>query len=275
MRVALILLPLLIACHKPDPAPTELNDLCGFLYTHAQDEDSAEISEGVDNLAAWLDAHPDDTVGDDGYQVNNLDQETLDSLDDRERSNANLVGGTVTTVSPYPVAGLAEALVTADQTQVYPDVYDSFTRTFDGDGDCFVTQDCPDVSFTNDSVANLPLGITVTTETTGQFRWVDTTEGKALVTRAWLHDPADVNVDFFKVDAQYFLTVTFDHDDGATRLQATWADAQIIGLNVPDGTALHMLIKSFKNSDEMLYAYVAAQNGDDTDVPADTDTDIP
>jgi hypothetical protein len=269
LRPALLaLVGLLAACHKPDPAPTELNDLCGYLYTHAQDEDPELISVGIDNLALWLEAHPDDTVGDGGYQVDNLDQETLDSLDDRDRSNANLVGGTVTTDSPYPIEGdLAEALVTADQTQVYPDVYDSFTRTFDGDGDCFVAQDCDTVQFDNESVANLPLNIKVTTVTTGQFRWVQTTDhGKAMITRAWLHDPADVSVDFFKVDAQYFLTVTYDLDDGAKRLQATWADAQIIGIDVPEGTALNMLINSFKKNDEMLYAFVAAENGD-TDEP--------
>jgi hypothetical protein len=46
-----------------------------------------------------------------------------------------------------------------------------------------------------------------------------------------------------------------DADGGVLRAQALWADAKLIGIQVPEGSLLKTLVKNLVNADAALYEY--------------------
>ncbi len=248
-----------IACSRPPDAPIDLETLTGYLFTHMTDEEPEAMEAGIANISTWLDANIEATS--EGYAIANLDQESLDALDDTERSAANLDGAAVSTQSAFELQTIAEALIVADQQVVYPDRFDNYDREFVEDVDCFIAHECETLNFNSDLTTNLPLNIKVTNLVNGSLRWVNTEQGPALVGRTWLTGPADVSVDFFKVHAQYYLTVNLPRAEGTDRLHAMWAETEILGVDIPEATALNMLIDSLGAGDEMLYEYLTNLEG--------------
>ncbi len=70
---------LVVGCKRPPDAPNELNQLTGYLFVHAADDDHTELKAGFDNLRPWLEKRLEDTT--DGYTVNNLSQNEVNTLD--------------------------------------------------------------------------------------------------------------------------------------------------------------------------------------------------
>ena len=254
MRLGHVLaISMAFGCHPPE-APTELEDLCAYMFTHVGDDDPDYLEAGVTNLGAWLALNRTST--EDGYEINNLDQETLDALDDRERPATGLHGASVSTVSDYEVAVLADALVLGDQMQVYPDNYDTFERDFSEDTSCFMNGECDLLNYETDIHSSLPLGITLHTQGKGQFRWILPEDGPTtLASRSWLMEPAEVSVDFLAITAQYYLTVTVPVGGDTVRLHAMWAEASIANGELPESTALNLMINQLQDADASLYAY--------------------
>jgi len=251
-------LGLAVGCSRPPDAPTDLETLTGFLFEHMKDEEPDAMVAGVANLDAWLSANLAPTS--EGYAIANISQESLDALDDTERNSAGLDGAAVSTSTEFTVQQVAEALIEADQMTVYPDRFETYDRTFSEDISCFLDHQCETMDYHSDLDTNLPLGIQVNTKVNGTFRWVDLEGTPVLVGRTWLAEPAEVSVDFFKVQAQYYLTVNLPTDvAGTTRLHAMWAETQLLSADIPESTALNMLISSLSNGDEMLYEYLEAQ----------------
>ncbi len=243
----------LVGCKRPPEAPTKLDELCAYLFEHL--EDDSEFTEvGVANMAAWFDNHLEETS--EGYEVNTLSEDAVDALDKKNRSAKALIGAAVSTESPHSAEDLVHALVRADQTKIFPKTYASFERTFVTKSQCFVKGTCDRVEFDNHAVSTLPLGITYTADSTGQFLWVETEDGPALVSRSWMHTPADISVDWLRIEAQFYLSVTIPDGKGAIRLQATWVEGEMLAGGMPEASALNMLIDSFRKNDEDLYAWV-------------------
>ena len=251
-------LAFLVSCSRPPDAPTDLETLTGFLFEHMKDEDPDAMSAGVANLDAWLSTNLAPTS--EGYAIANISQESLNTLDGMERNSDGLDGAAVSTSSRFAVQEIAAGLIEADQMQVYPGRFDTYARTFSEDIDCFLDHQCEAMDYRSDLDTNLPLGIQVNTKVNGTFRWVDLDGKPVLVGRTWLEEPAEVSVSFFKVKAQYYLTINLPTEaDGSTRLHAMWAETQLLSASIPETTALNMLISSLTNGDEMLYEYLEAQ----------------
>lgn len=232
-----------VACKRPPDAPAELDELVGYLYAHMSEEDPAPLEVGSVNLDVWLDGHIEETL--EGYVVENLSQDAVDLLDDRDRDLEGLVGAAVGHESAYSVEELAEAMVLDDQTEVFPNNYSLYERDFLSDEDCFADRDCDwleaDVA-TTVSYAGL---ITVETKSRNQYRWVETDLGPAMIQRTWLREPAEVSLDFLEVDQQYYLCAFLPQEGGGTRsVLVTWIVAKMTGDSVPEDMALNLVIDS-------------------------------
>ena len=252
---------LAVACKgRPEDAPAELDDLCAYLYSHHSDEDPAAEEAGVANLALWLDAHMDETA--EGYTVHNLDQSTLDSLDSQDRDVTKIIGSAVGSSTELAVDDLVGPLITEDQALIYTSNFDSFERTFTTDPECFVDGTCDRVVFENVSVADLSIAGSLETKSQGQDLWVSTEHGMAIVHRSYMHEPAKNT--FIQMEQQYNLAVTIPMaSGGVARLQAVWADVEFVGMDVPESTALNMLIKGLTKQDEALYVYAGGDTASD------------
>ncbi|MBX2803354.1 MAG: hypothetical protein KTR31_37080 [Myxococcales bacterium] len=251
--VALLLLT--AACSRPPDAPAELEQLCGYLYDHMADEDTIAMEAGIDNVVAWLDGNFDALS--EGYAIATLGQGAIDALEPaRTRDAQVLVGASVATVSDHSLDDIVRSLILEEQTEVYPDDYDVWEPTFRVDPECFASGDCDELWSDNHSVIRLPLGIRMTTDNTAHYRWTQPEAGRALVTRSWLWAPGEPNVNILQLDDQFYLSVTLNTDLGLVRLKALWADAAIVGAELPEGTALNMLVNGLVAQDEAMYAWL-------------------
>lgn len=245
----------LVGCKRPPDAPAELDELVGYLYAHTPDDDPAPLQAGSVNLDVWLDAHIEETL--EGYVVQNLSQEAVDALDDRERDLEGLAGAAVGHESEHSVEALAEAMILDDQTEVFPNNYSVYERDFLDDADCFAKGDCDwleaDVA-TTVSYAGL---ITVETKSRNQYRWIETEHGPAMIQRTWLQEPALVSLDMLEVDQQYYLCAFLPQEGGGSRsVLVTWVVARLTGDSVPEDAALNMVINSMAALAVDLDAYV-------------------
>ncbi len=256
MRRPVLLLLLLVACKPPPDAPQELDELVGYLYAHMPDADPAPLEVGADNLDDWVVDRLAETL--EGYAVNDLEQTTVDALDDTERELDELAGAAVGHESAHAVQALIDATLRDDPLEIDPGTYVTYEQEVLGNTvDCFLEGDCDTLETEVWTEQNLA-GITVDTNSLVQYRWVETPDGRALIQRNWLRSAASVSVDWLEVEQQYYLWVALPEDGGSRTMQVTWVVARFAGDEAPEG-ALNLVIDSMVKKADTLDAWVAAQ----------------
>ncbi len=260
MRSSHLCLLLLVAgCSPPPDAPEEFDELCHFIFAHYDDENPEALVAALDNLDVWLHDHPEEPQ--EGYAIELLEETTVDALPG-EHDVTDIRGAAVVTETGNGADLLAHALVVADQTEVFPGMYTTFERTYDGDPECFVDMECGEIEVDNWSVAEMALGIVQSSDSTGQFLWVDTDRGPTLLNRSWMNGPAGFSVDWLTAEEQLYLAVVAPREGGGVwRVQVAWLVAEIFGGEVPEGTALNLVIDGMRDRDEELYVFVDEQYG--------------
>lgn len=239
-----VLLPLLLGCQGPPQAPAELSELCSYFFTHMGEEDDEALAMGIENLAAWF-AENGTEAPEDGFEVTQIDVETAYALPDidlsatsREEFREGLVGAAVVNIHAHELDDLAWAIVGADQMEVFPSDYQVFERTFI-DGDCtadgFLDLACDRVEAYNYSEASYAGLLQVKSENRAQWRWVRSEKRRALVHRAWLTGPAEISPALAAIPAEFFVTATFELDDGRMiRMQTVWFVATLASVEAND-----------------------------------------
>ncbi|MBN1337291.1 MAG: hypothetical protein JXB39_15135 [Deltaproteobacteria bacterium] len=246
MRLNPLLALPLAACGPPD-APDQLAELCGYLYGHLMDPNPRALEAGLDNLDAWLSrpAHLESTL--EGYEISNLDATVLEEIEGEVPDLENLHGAAVATRGVDSVWDVAWTLVAVPPEDLSPDLYERYDREFLTDPECFLSLECETLEVANAMSNNYPLGVLVSTSNRGQYRWVDTERGLALVQRTWLTSPAKVNVSWLTVDDQYYLNVVLPDGEASLRLTATWILATLLSSDVPEGVALSLVIDNMQS----------------------------
>ena len=128
--IALAILAL-AGCRVPPEAPAEIDDLTTYLYENHDDEDPLVLAAGVDSFVTWLDENFETL--DDKYSITPLSEETVDSLDDEDRTSEGLIGLAVVTTSEHSVEDAAFANTAVSIEEVYGDQYTDYTREVVGD----------------------------------------------------------------------------------------------------------------------------------------------
>ena len=258
-RLSLVSVPvlvLLVACRKPPEAPAKLEQLAGYLFEHMGDDDTDALSVGVENLDRWLDDNFEATL--EGYTIENPSGGALGTLDGKERKTEGMVGAAVASQLDAGVAKATDVLTTGDFTKVFEGSYLQYDRTFEDEPRCFNDKDCDALAFKVYSVADYPVLGELRANFKAEYRWVEFARGEdgeplmASVQRTWLVKPADVDVDWLTVPAQYFLAVNVPYQGGTRRLQATWILAELGDGPAPESVALNLVVGSMQDSDVML-----------------------
>lgn len=252
------LLPfLLIGCAPVVEAPTELDELMGFLFAHVEDEDDATLAAGAVNLDTWLIQRMGETQ--EGYTINDLDEATLEGIGYTGLDMERLAGAAVGHVSTQKPDPLVEAATSVDNEEIYGSSYAMYERTYLTDLDCFLekSEGCELLDSEVHQIADYSI-ITVESHSQVQYRWVETDSGWVMVERTWLLDKATISVDWIALDAQFFIWAVIPSADGTARtIQATWVVAEILGGDVDSDTALKIMINSMGDNQETLDDYVA------------------
>ena len=254
-------LALATGCRHLPEAPQELDELCGYLFEHANDEpDLLTLEAGAVNLDAWLDTSIAATS--EGYSVNTLSDDAVNSLNDGERSLDGVKGAAVGYTSANDAETLMSTLVSASPQDMYPDEYLSFERTWDGDPDCFASGECQSLAAESFSTLSLPAGIEAQVDSMVQYRWVDTEDfGRVAIQRTWMREPPTLNVDWLSVDQQYYVWMFIPNNDvaGSRSIQATWMVASFLGTEPPEDFVLKTVVGSMQGNSTGLDDYIAAQ----------------
>ncbi len=257
----MLVLALLAACSRPPDAPKELDDLVGFMFAHTMDEENDYLAVGGDNLAAWMDTRLEETL--DGYAVNNLTQESLDALDDQERTSIGLLGAAVGHASDHTPWELAYGVATYFPTERNPDRALTYERPEETDRDCFLEETCSTYVFHALTTTALPLGIETDTHIVQQMRWFEMADGSpAFVEANFMVGPAEVNVDWLEVIANYYVWVSLPEGTGSRNMYATWADTRISGSAVPESLGINLAIDTMQADAVALDAWMDAHPAD-------------
>lgn len=258
MRLFPLLALALVGCKRPPEAPAELSELCGFFFTAMGEEDDAALEDAVENLAAWFSENGLEGP-EEGFEVTQIDVETAYDLPDIDLSETSqeefvdgLVGAAVVNVHEHELDELAYAIIAADQNEVQPGDYQVFERTFLDDPDCFLDLGCNLTEAYNYSEASYAGVLNVKSENRAQWRWVRTENRRALVHRAWLTGPAEINPALAAIPAEFFVTATFELDDGTmVRMQTVWFVATLASVEA-NAFLLSSFVGALSNSGDQV-----------------------
>lgn len=240
---------LLLACAAPE-APAELDELTVYLYeNHADDE---AMAVGVESLATWLEANSDLEPD---YGVSPLSAESVDTLDEVDRSVEGLIGLAVVTPSVHTVEDAGFAMVGADLLDVYPDMFVEHSVDWVGDRACWLDGECARLEGQEDYQSQFAFGIESHARPYNEYLWLDTDVGKAMVQRNWMTEPPEVNSALLEVEEQYYLNLFVESSDGGWwRLQSTWMVYNNNG--VDEDLALGATGNSMRDNSEALDAFL-------------------
>ncbi|MFM2245286.1 MAG: hypothetical protein RL071_1360 [Pseudomonadota bacterium] len=250
-------LALLTACRPPPDAPEKLEDLCGYLYDHIGDEDDEALAVGLTNLRAWLDKGDNFAATVEGYSITQLDQDTVDKLDDRPRDTSDLLGAASIYDHGHKQRPLIDAIVVKNQMEVFTDNYLEYERTFDQSPKCFPDRDCLELAGLSITKSSF-VGAEIVTKNRQQFRWIETDDGWAVVRRNWLVSPAETSVfgTDIVLEAQYYLGVVLPYGGRTSHLIATWMEADYGAIPATDDFIKSQIVKSMQEQGEQLEAYL-------------------
>lgn len=243
----------LAGCRVPPEAPAEIDDLTTYLYENHDEEDPLVLAAGVDSFVTWLDENFETL--DDKYSITPLSEETVDSLDDEDRTSEGLIGLAVVTTSEHSVEDAAFANTAVSIEEVYGDQYTDYTREVVGDVDCFLAAECDRLESDERYTAHFPLGLQSQSHMYNQYVWSEGEVGRAYIQRNWLVEKPTVNNDLLDVDQQMYLNVLLPRESGGHyRLQATWMIVTQSG--VDPGVALNLTANSMRGSSEELETWM-------------------
>jgi hypothetical protein len=245
---------LAVGCRKVPPAPEELDELCGYLFAHFDDEHPEALEQGMENLDVWLLDNLEETLA--GYSVTDLSEETINALDDRARNPDEMIGAAVGTQSINDTYTLGVTQLMADQEQVFPDSHNEYIRDYITEPDCFVDKKCDFAEVANQIDDTYPVIGSVISKNHGQYRWVETSKGLAWIQRTWFEIPAEVAADWASIEDQYYLNVVLPQEGSTLALQSMWVEAYFSSLPIPEDAATNLLISQMQSVYESLDDYI-------------------
>ncbi len=243
-----------VGCRQVPPAPEELDELCGYLFAHFDEEHPDALEDGLFNLDSWLMGNLEETL--EGYSVTNLSEETVNALDDRARNTDAMIGAAVGTESVYPPYALGVPQLIENQELLFPDAHEHYERDYLTEPECFADLDCEIAEVSNHIEDDYPIIGSMVIENYGQYRWVETDKGLAWVQRTWLEQPTELEVDWIDIQDQYYLNVLLPYGEGTLALQSMWVEAYWDGLPVSENQAQLLLISQMQNVYVQLDDYI-------------------
>ncbi|MEZ5247638.1 MAG: hypothetical protein R2707_21305 [Acidimicrobiales bacterium] len=254
MRVLTVLTLIFAAgcAKKRDPAPTEMEDLTGYLFANWEDEEA--LPEGIDNLAAWLADNIDSEQAEDGWLLTPLTADLVADVDRPDRDLGDLLGAAVAAPSPFPLLDHAGHIVLDDQMFSNPKTYEHYHRKVTGDERAFLDGDGL-VRTTND-IATSSLGVTIPYELLKDYRWVHSDDSEAILARSWIEDEACNDGGGNCLVQSFSIDLFLKHRTGETwRMTATWSELTMsvpIGENLLIATLAVGMNNVFRYTDEFL-----------------------
>lgn len=252
----MLTLSLLIGCKAVDPLPADLDGAVHYLWGRLDGAPEAEVHAGVVALDAALDGATltDATDG----SISRLTAEEVASLGITDRDPADAAALFIANRIDCGLDDVVDIFTAPNQDELYPGVYASQARTYEGDRDAFLTGEVDDLrwSLTYETAI---LGSRYTGRTEAYLRRVrpdPTSEapfGASYLVRFHAPEPAvfeDGAAKSFTQDYQF--EVYWAREDGATlHAYAMWREADWgAGFTSEDEGVQRLLLNGMKDWDD-------------------------
>jgi len=249
-----------VGCGAPPQAPAKLENLCDYVFGHADDEDPEAVIAGLENLNLWLEKPGNLESTSEGYTISKLAKESVNDLkyNTNRTPNVNgLIGAAVAIRHDIGMKAVAKTTVVADWEKVAEGNYDEYRRNFgDQNENCFPKKNCELLTASSYSSSKWAGLIEVESKNKIDFRWFYSEELDEwfLVHRSWLTEPATVTPDTYGIDvqAQYFLATTAKVDGKTVRLMATWIDADYGAIPITEDGVKSQIVTSMQKQGEQV-----------------------
>jgi hypothetical protein len=239
-------------------APQNLEELMVFGFESFGDDRAMQAT--LDELVPLIDTNEEDLS--DGYRIATLGPEHLAAagVEDVEVSGITGAMGLV----PYrnPVDPVIEVITSHDKDVLF-DHIDEFSATDIGDRACFLAHDCPSFSQEVEETASVVLLGSAARRYTHTVQWVDhEAYGSVAAIRSLAPEPIEFSSNLANVFQQYGLVFLLPDGDGARRVEAFWADSEIIGLDVPDSFSVDTAVNQMGNTAEQIDGVIDGEPAD-------------
>jgi hypothetical protein len=259
-EITLALCLLALGCSPPVEAPTEFDELCSFIFTHADDEDERSLAEGIVNLQNWLAANR--TEVEEGYMVDNLDEAVVQELDGAAHDLTDLLGVAFAARFDHGL-NRSLAIELGDDPEVRrPEMWKRYNRTVESDLDCFLEGRCDTLDYNVEAEQIYPMGLEAEVSYHARLRRLETDAGTAIIWRTWLNGPNQFNWDWVKVKLNFYLGVAVETQPGRMeRTEASWMLANMGDSPVPHDVALSLALDTIKAGADRLRTRLAEEHG--------------
>lgn len=245
-----------VGCKGPPEAPAKLENLCDYVFGHADDEDQAELIAGLENLDTWLSQGDNLASTAEGYTIEKLQMSSVSDLPGLTNPNvSSLMGAAVAIRHPMSMKTLSKTTVVDDWEKVAEGQYVSYKRNFGNQSPgCFPKKNCDELTATSFSESSWAGLIDVESKNKIDFRWVysDDNDEWYLVHRSWLTEPATVTPDSYGIEVygQYFLAASMRVNGKTVRMMATWIDTDYGIIPITEDGAKKEIVKSMQQQGE-------------------------
>ena len=224
-------------CKKAVDAPDSLEEIMVFGFVHM--DDPASIEQVVADLPALV-AQNQEQLGF-GYRVDSLTAADVQAAG-VDSEFEDIIGGLGAFDYRNDLDPVLDAVSHPDKDELFENTLE-YTVQDDGTRDCFLAQECDSYRFTATQVSKQPFLGEVTQSFDQHFVWVDHEDGPRIACRVLAEDPVDISSGLAAIDRQFSFFVLLPKDGGGVeRVEAMWAEARLLGIDIPDGNLIDMLV---------------------------------
>ena len=251
------MLLILLACRPPE-APDTFEEMMVYGFAHAQDEDPDALVALGDKLIPWVEANFEQTT--EGYEIAPLTNEALAEAGVDVTVEEAILGAAVGQMFTGDLSLLTAGLTWPRLDEIYSQFVD-FSRVAHTDRDCFLSGACAQHEVTDDVHSSVALGIELWDEYDVGFRNITLTDGSPALVRWQVGtDPVEFSTELFAVYQQYGFDFSYPAADGtARRVQAMWADGELLSGDLAEGFYLTITINAMASNAEELDAWMASR----------------
>ncbi len=230
MRPTVCLLALLsLGCRRPDPAPTELDELLHFFMAQVDQQDHERIIEGTENLVAWYEASEEAAAGEPfGGTVSDLTQAEVDALAELKWDPDPALATGVFAVSELScdLDAAAAIALEPDQMALFPDNYSAYERSYDTDSQCYLDDRCDAVDWTSEiedaflgSYGEMSYRVVVKLRRSRD----EETVPRAMLVRSIMPEAAEEEVSWGGFEQGYHIEIYVPHGQGILHAYGMWS----------------------------------------------------
>ena len=252
-----------IGCTPPPEAPADLENLSEYIFAHMADEDTEALEAGLLNLKTWLETGTNLADTYEGYMVNDLKDDSVNGLDEQERSiRESLYGAAVAHSYTESMDDLVEAMFVDDWSKVSDGTYDCYERIYNEASQpaCLLDGSCEFANYTTTSVSSWAGVVDVISVNHGDVRRLELEDGTVVLQRTWLDAPAETSGllgDQVELHAQYLVNILFPASNGGIlRTSATWMDVKLGDFDDLD-FAKNQMVSTMQKQNDIVSEWIA------------------